>query len=87
MWDCQYSTLHQKQIGLDLLRTMPNNVHFSSPNCKGTNQLQEVLRAFCLHNPAVGYCQGMNFIASTCLLFLSPEDTFWYAHSPVFAAP
>uniref|UniRef100_A0A914W7I3 Rab-GAP TBC domain-containing protein n=1 Tax=Plectus sambesii TaxID=2011161 RepID=A0A914W7I3_9BILA len=76
--DVEFSTVHQKQIMLDLLRTMPNNVHFSSPTCKGVNQLQTVLRAYCLHNSTIGYCQGMNFIAGTCLLFLSPEDTFWF---------
>ena len=60
---------------------------------QGVNQLQQLLRAFCLHNPGLGYCQGMNFVAGTCLLFLSPEvcfslktgktnrfyqDTFWF---------
>ncbi|KJH42227.1 TBC domain protein [Dictyocaulus viviparus] len=42
------------------------------------SQLQQVLRAFCLHNTALGYCQGMNFLASTALLFIGPEDTFWF---------
>lgn len=41
------------------------------------NQLQEVLQAFCLHNPEVGYCQGMNFIVGISLLFLEPEYAFW----------
>ncbi|CAJ0935403.1 unnamed protein product, partial [Mesorhabditis belari] len=69
---------HQKQINLDLLRTMPNNVHFMSANCKGVSQLQQVLRAFCLHNGSLGYCQGMNFLAATALLFVGPEDAFWF---------
>ncbi|VDM63820.1 unnamed protein product [Angiostrongylus costaricensis] len=42
------------------------------------SQLQQVLRAFCLHNATLGYCQGMNFLASTALLFVGPEDTFWF---------
>jgi hypothetical protein len=41
------------------------------------NKLKEVLQAFCLHNPAIGYCQGMNFIVGVALLFLCPEDAFW----------
>uniref|UniRef100_A0A914DLM6 TBC1 domain family member 2B n=1 Tax=Acrobeloides nanus TaxID=290746 RepID=A0A914DLM6_9BILA len=73
-----YCLKHQKQITLDLLRTMPNNVHFMSATCKGVTHLQAVLRAYCLHNPRMGYCQGMNFIAATALLFLSPEDAFWF---------
>ncbi|KAJ1369630.1 hypothetical protein KIN20_031124 [Parelaphostrongylus tenuis] len=76
--DNMFCANHQKQINLDLLRTMPNNVHFMSANCKGVSQLQQVLRAFCLHNATLGYCQGMNFLASTALLFVGPEDTFWF---------
>ncbi|WKY14093.1 hypothetical protein Q1695_000001 [Nippostrongylus brasiliensis] len=76
--DSMFCASHQKQINLDLLRTMPNNVHFMSANCKGVSQLQQVLRAFCLHNTSLGYCQGMNFLASTALLFLGPEDAFWF---------
>ncbi|VDK36717.1 unnamed protein product [Gongylonema pulchrum] len=41
-------------------------------------QLDQVLRAFCLHNPIIGYCQGMNFIAGTAMLLVGPEDTFWF---------
>lgn len=36
------------------------------------------MRAYCLHNPTTGYCQGMNFLAATTLLFVSPEDAFWF---------
>uniref|UniRef100_A0A1I7XHF6 Rab-GAP TBC domain-containing protein n=1 Tax=Heterorhabditis bacteriophora TaxID=37862 RepID=A0A1I7XHF6_HETBA len=73
-----FSSNHQKQINLDLLRTMPNNIHFMSANCKGVSHLQQVLRAFCLHNGYLGYCQGMNFLAATALLFIGPEDAFWF---------
>lgn len=41
-------------------------------------QLDQVLRAFCLHNPLIGYCQGMNFIAGTAMLLVGSEDTFWF---------
>ncbi|XP_022256864.1 TBC1 domain family member 2B-like [Limulus polyphemus] len=68
---------NRRQIGLDLLRTIPSNVRFSDPNADGVRKLQEVLQAFCLHNPSVGYCQGMNFLVGMCLLFLEPEDAFW----------
>jgi len=40
--------------------------------------LQDVLLAYCIHNPTVGYCQGMNFIVGMALIFMEPEDAFWY---------
>ncbi|KRZ12301.1 TBC1 domain family member 2B [Trichinella zimbabwensis] len=78
---------NRRQIGLDLLRTLPNNVYFNSVNAKGVYfhvslflayctlfhqvvQMQRVLSAFCVHNPKLGYCQGMNFVVATSLLFL-----------------
>ncbi|CAF4469455.1 unnamed protein product, partial [Rotaria sp. Silwood2] len=39
--------------------------------------LRQVLQIFCLHNPTMGYCQGMNFIVAVALLLLEPEDAFW----------
>lgn len=33
----------------------------------GMLALRRLLRAYALHNPAVGYCQGMNFIAGLLL--------------------
>ncbi|KAL3177113.1 hypothetical protein MRX96_009814 [Rhipicephalus microplus] len=68
---------NKRQISLDLLRTLPNNVRFSSPDADGIRKLQEVLQAICLHNPSLGYCQGMNFLVGMCLLFMEPEDAFW----------
>ncbi|CAF0889986.1 unnamed protein product, partial [Didymodactylos carnosus] len=41
------------------------------------HQLSEILEAFCLYNPSLGYCQGMNFIVGIALLFLEPENAFW----------
>lgn len=44
---------------------------------KGKGELKNVLCAYSLHNPSVGYCQSMNFIAGMMLLFMSEEDAFW----------
>lgn len=41
--------------------------------------LQDVLLAFCIHNPNVGYCQGMNFLVAMALLFMDAQDAFWYS--------
>ncbi|ESN98999.1 hypothetical protein HELRODRAFT_150328, partial [Helobdella robusta] len=68
---------YRKQIFIDLLRTMPTNINFSSADAEGIRKLKEVLLAFSFHNPSIGYCQGLNFVASMCLLFLDTEDAFW----------
>ena len=39
--------------------------------------LQDVLLAFCIHNPTIGYCQGMNFIVGMSLIFMDAQDAFW----------
>lgn len=49
-----------KQIELDLLRTLPNNKHYSSPSAGGIQKLRNVLMAFSWRNPDIGYCQGLN---------------------------
>lgn len=49
-----------KQIELDLLRTLPNNKHYSCPTSEGIQKLRNVLLAFSWRNPDIGYCQGLN---------------------------
>lgn len=44
---------------------------------KGLQQLRRVLVVYSWHNPQVGYCQGMNMLAATALLFLDEEMAFW----------
>lgn len=68
---------HKRQISLDLLRTMPNNINFCDRNAEGIKKMQDVLNAFCLHNPKLGYCQGMNFLVGMMLLFMDTENAFW----------
>lgn len=50
------------QIKKDVGRTQP--AHFAEPECE---LLRNVLSCFVAHNPSVGYCQGLNFIASVFL--------------------
>ncbi|XP_015666524.1 TBC1 domain family member 2B [Protobothrops mucrosquamatus] len=66
-----------KQIELDLLRTLPNNKHYSSPASEGIQKLRNVLLAFSWRNPDIGYCQGLNRLAAIALLYLEQEDAFW----------
>lgn len=64
------------QIKADIRRTLTDNVFFQTG--PGVNRLEEVLSAYSLHNPSIGYCQGMNLIAASLLLICAtPEDCFW----------
>ncbi|VDN97988.1 unnamed protein product [Rodentolepis nana] len=75
--DGQVKACYKHQITLDVLRTFPNHIAFKRPEGFGIQKIQEVLQAFTLHNPTVGYCQGMNFIVGNASLFLDKETTFW----------
>ena len=82
-----------KQIELDLLRTLPNNIYYENNHSKGVPKLRRVLLAYSLHNPELEYCQvrarvramvvmmcrcqGFNRIAAIALLFLDEEEAFW----------
>ena len=35
--------------------------------------LRQVLRAYALYNPTVGYCQGMGMIVGLILMYMPPE--------------
>ena len=47
---------------MDLLRTLPNNKHYDSPNADGIPKLRRVLLAYSVHNPEVEYCQVRHMI-------------------------
>ena len=67
-----------QQIKADVKRTLRDNVFFRDPNAPGVLRLEELLRAYSLHNPRIGYCQGMNLItASLLLICATSEDCFW----------
>ncbi|KAI7729763.1 hypothetical protein M8C21_003069 [Ambrosia artemisiifolia] len=65
----------RKQIEKDLQRTFPGH---PALNEEGRNSLRRLLLAYARHNPAVGYCQGMNFFAAMLLLMMPEENAFWY---------
>ncbi|KAJ8013261.1 hypothetical protein DPEC_G00051420 [Dallia pectoralis] len=75
----QHDPKLEETIRTDMHRTFPNNVLFrnSSEPCLQT-ALYNVLLAYGRHNPAVGYCQGMNFIAGYLIIITKDEEkSFW----------
>ena len=62
-------------IEKDLHRTFPNNSNFLSS--EGLSSLRNVLHAYSVRNPTVGYCQSMNFIAALLLLNMEEDRAFW----------
>ncbi|WRT68185.1 uncharacterized protein IL334_005160 [Kwoniella shivajii] len=64
-------------IEKDVSRTFPGNVFFGGDG-PGVGKLRRVLTAYSWHNPAVGYCQGMNMLAATLLLTHTDEEqAYW----------
>ncbi|KAF7212276.1 growth hormone-regulated TBC protein 1-A [Nothobranchius furzeri] len=66
-------------IRTDLNRTFPDNIQFrkTSDQCL-QKALYNVLLAYGHHDPAVGYCQGMNFVAGYLLIVTKDEEkSFW----------
>lgn len=64
-------TSHQHAILIDLGRTFPNHPYFSSPLGPGQLALFNLLKAYSLLDPEVGYCQGLSFVAGVLLLHVS----------------
>ncbi|KAL6766519.1 hypothetical protein ACKKBG_A36350 [Auxenochlorella protothecoides x Auxenochlorella symbiontica] len=62
------------QVDKDLHRTFPGH---AAMDAGGRRSLRRVLAAYAARNPAVGYCQGLNFVAAAFLLFLPEEGAFW----------
>ena len=64
------------QINADVGRTLTDNTFFR--HGPGVSRLQTILLAYSLHNPSVGYCQGMNLITASLLLIMpTSEGAFW----------
>lgn len=52
-------------------RTFPNHTYFMSPFGPGQLALYNLLKAYSLLDPEVGYCQGLCFVAGVLLLHVS----------------
>ena len=70
--DCQADKAVAEQIELDLHRTSDELTEADIP------VLRQILRCYSVHNRAVGYAQGINFVAAVLLSTLhSAERAFW----------
>lgn len=61
----------------DISRTFPSHVFFQQRHGPGQRSLYNVLKAYSVYDPEVGYVQGMGFLAGLLLLYMSEEDAFW----------
>lgn len=68
----------QNQIQIDLARTFSEHQTFVNTP-EGQTRLRNVLLAFAIHNPKIGYCQSMNYIAGRflCLFQHDEAQAFW----------
>lgn len=67
----------QESILRDVGRTFPKHLLFVREDSLGQSALTNVLSAYSLHDPQVGYCQGMGFISALFLSYMPEEETFW----------
>ncbi|KAI7876499.1 rab-GTPase-TBC domain-containing protein [Mucor mucedo] len=67
---------YEDEIKKDLHRSFPTIEYFKNINGEGQQRLFNVLKAYSLYEPEVGYCQGLNFVVGILLLHLSDEEAF-----------
>lgn len=71
----------------DVPRTFPENPFFQfekKTEDSLLDPLKNILYAFAAHNPNVGYCQGINYIAAVILLIVKEEEkSFWLLNTLV----
>lgn len=59
-------------------RTFPHHEYFTDGQGIGQENLYNVLKAYSLYDPVVGYCQGLPFIVAILLLNVSVSIVFWF---------
>jgi hypothetical protein len=65
---------YDKMIQRDLARTFPHHKYFKEKDGVGQEALYNVVRAYSLYDPEVGYCQGLAFIVGPLLLNVTKHD-------------
>lgn len=70
------TSTHEKAIIRDLGRTFPHHEFFHDGQGIGQENLFNVLKAYSLYDPQVGYCQGLPFVVAILLLNMPDEEAF-----------
>ncbi|RIB10916.1 rab-GTPase-TBC domain-containing protein [Gigaspora rosea] len=70
------SSPYDKIIQRDLARTFPSIEMFKEENGEGQTMLWNVLRAYSLYDPLVGYCQGLGFLVGPLLMNMNEVQAF-----------
>ena len=65
------------QIDLDIKRSHMDHAFFSKHYSRGQVAMFDVMRAYSLYDPVVGYTQGMSDIAGFLLMYMQEEEAFW----------
>ncbi|OQR68136.1 TBC1 domain family member 4-like [Tropilaelaps mercedesae] len=69
-------TENQHLILVDLARTFPTHRFYKDGFGEGQLSLFNVLKAYSMVDPEVGYCQGLAFVSGVLLLHLTEEEAF-----------
>ncbi|ETV72412.1 hypothetical protein, variant [Aphanomyces astaci] len=75
-----------RQIEADLTRTVsPDDADWS---VERSDQLRRVLVAYAVHNPKLGYCQGLNYVVARLLQCVDDDESaFWLLERMIALLP
>lgn len=84
-YDYTYSELLERkpdpkivyQIDLDINRSSRDHIMFKERYGQGQVSLFNILRAYSVHAPNLGYCQSMSDIGAFILKYIEEEEAFW----------
>lgn len=73
----QKESLYRDQVNKDVPRTWPHHSLYHDRDGPGQQSLMNVLTAYSVYNPSVGYCGGMATLPGIFLMYMSEEEAFW----------